>query len=1470
MSVTHFWQKNWTKKGGYYGLMLDFYEVQSMKAYRPVRLVVYPEFKVREDPSNDLMVRGGKFYAVWDSKKNKWSRNVKTIQRIIDKDITAKVQEIEKDEAKKAANDPSYRPMQVIPALLENTSSGSWAKFLAYVDKLPDEAHALDTKIIFQNTQTEKADYISKRLPYSLADGPTPAYDEIMTTLYAPEERAKIEWAIGSIICGDSKKIQKFIVFHGPMGSGKSTVMNLIEKLFGGYGRDGYCAKINAKALVGSNVGFALEPFAKNPLVGIDQDSNLSKIEDNTILNQIVSHDTIQINEKFKNLYESSAECFLFMGTNEPVKITNAKSGIIRRLIDVEPTGELIKPESRYDFLVDQMYMNELGAIAKHCLDVYKSMGKTYYSRYVPKRMMLRTDPFFNFMYDMLEEFKEMEKPPKTAITSAFIWRKYQAWCQESDMDYHLKRYQVIDEAKNYFHNYEERSYDPITKVQIRGVYSGFKTSKFEQVNLKDEFKKNKEAEVVLPKEGPGISYPSWLEMKQQHSILDDLLADCVAQYGNEKPKLFWKDVTTKLKDLDTSKPHFVQTQPNLICIDLDKKDAEGKKDFVLNAEAVKRLNFPQTYAERSRGGQGIHLSYWYDGDPSLLTTLIEEDVEVKIQVGNAALRRRLSLCNNLPIAHIPVDMLPLRKKKMVNKDVIENEQHLKYLIGKALRKEIEPHATKTSMDFIKHILEEAQEQGISYDLKQSDTDIFNFAAASTHNADYCLKIYADLKLRWPEPTAPNIVDIGEDKMAVVSKFQVEAPIVFYDVEVFKNCNLIVYKEIGEGKKCNWLINPKPYEIEKLLNWRLVGFNNRGYDNYIIWAIYIGYTPEQVYNLSQEIIVGGNRNPFRDAANLSYTDIYDYASEKKSLKKWELALGIPHVELDWPWDKELPEDMWEVAAKYCENDVRATEAVWNATQADFKAREILAEIAGMTVNNTTNQLTTRIIFGKNRNPQNQFNCPDLAKEFPGYRFEHGKSYFGDEVIGEGGRVYANPGMYRNVKTFDVASMHPSSIIAENGFGPYTQKFKDLMDIRIAIKHKDFETAKKMMDGKLAPYLDDPAQAKQLSFALKIAINSVYGLTAAKFDNPFHDLRNKDNWVAKRGALFMETLRLKVQEMGASVVHIKTDSIKVADPTPEIENFILSYGKQWGYNFEVESIYDRICLVNDAVYIAKCTNDPENGDEAGHWTATGAQFQHEYVFKALFSKDPITFKDRCETRTVTTAMYLDMNEAKPDVSKAEKELEKCEKALKKLWGNNDNWKQLQELAADNSERFSIDFIAQNNDLVIRINQLKQEIAKGHDYHFIGKAGLFCPILPGYGGGELVRLSTNGSYGAIAGTKGYRWLEAEEVTRLQYESHIDESYFKSLVDTAIDTINEFGSFDIFVSGADFANGQFKKNIAMAVSKQRDILTIKPEDLPWYTTPCNSDVYAMCCDCPQYYDEQEYCRKLDYNIKNKIIID
>lgn len=1359
---------------------MNFYKVK-VKKRKDGGVEIYPEFFGNEECEN-LMIRGSDFYAVFDEQSGMWKRNPLFVQKMIDKDLWNKYEELK-------AN-PMIDESKIDVKTILEYSTGSWSKFRKFVKELPDNFHQLDEKLTFQDTEVKRSDYASKRLPYSVKEGDISAYEEIMSTLYEPEERRKFEWAIGSIIAGDSKKIQKFIVFYGPMGSGKSTVMNLIEKLFGGYKKNsGYCAKINAKALVGSNVGFALEPFSKFPLVGIDQDSRLSKIEDNTILNQIVSHDTIQINEKFKNLYEASAGCFIFMGTNEPVRITDSKSGVIRRLIDVEPTGNIIQPESRYEELVDKMYF-ELGAIAYHCLKVYKSMGKSYYSKYRPTRMMQRTDHFFNFMKDNLEVFIQ-----QGGVTANELWNMYKTWCTDSGVDYPMRRYVALDEAKNYFEKFEERPY--VGTKQVRNWYSGLKMKKFE-------------AEGDIPKKEAKEewSLPEWLNLKEGiSSVLDQELADCPAQYGDAAPGVAWKNCKTKLRDLDTSRTHFVQCPPLMIHMDFDKKNEKGEKDFLLNAKAA--AAFPATYAELSKGGHGIHTTYYYDGNPDDLARVVEEGIEIKVQKGDAALRRRLSKCNNLPIAHISSG-LPLRKKKVINDFALEDARHLRTRVLKALRKEIEPGFTTTCINYIEAQLAEAQEKGIAYDLSDLDNAIYSFAASSSHNSEACLKKYFSMKLIWPEISSVP-ADIPEDQQVFIPNIDPNAPLVFCDIEVAKNLLLVCYKEEGPGKKVISMFNPDPADLEPLFRMRLVGFNCRSYDGPILYARYIGYSFHDCWQLSQDIIVNDKRSNFsRDAEHVFEIDIYDYSTKKQSLKKWEIELAqegkLPmdsHMEMNVDWSEEIPEELWPKLAEYCEHDVLATEAVFYATQEDFKAREIMCELTDMPLITTTNQLSAAYIFGNVKEPWHEFIYPNLAEEFPGYRFEGGKSYFHDVLIGEGGRVYAEPGMYYHVKTFDVASMHPSSIIAENGFGPYTAKFKELMDIRIAIKHKDFEKVKKLNPA-LGKYLNDPAQAKALAFALKIVINSVYGLTAARFQNRFKDPRNIDNWVAKRGALFMETLRLKVQAMGAKVVHIKTDSIKIEKPTPEVEQFILDYGKQWGYNFEVESIYERICLVNDAVYIARCSEDQENGDEAGHWTATGAQFQHPYVFKTLFSKEPVEFQDLCEQRAVKTDIWLDMNENLEDVEPYEKELTKVEKKLKDIWGSaSANWPHMLRILCEND--FPIDTydipeekIQESNKLVQQRVSLLESISKGHDYQFVGRVGLFCPIESGKGGGLLMRKGTDGKFTSIAGSKGYRWMEANKVRELKYENNIDMSYFQDLASVAVDTIEKFGNFDGFVRG------------------------------------------------------------------------
>ena len=1328
--------------------MPDFLIITTRSNKNNVEII--PTFRLYPK-SQDLMIRGGDFYAVWVESKGLWSTNEDDALSLIDSELT------------KYADDYRIKNPEANLKIQYtwDSNSGSIDRWHKYCQKQKrDSFEMLDETIIFANTETDKKNYASKRLSYSLEKGNIDNYNKLIGTLYDPEERHKIEWAIGSIIQGDSKFIQKFLVFYGAAGTGKSTILNIIQKLF-----EGYYSVFDAKALGSASNSFALEAFRSNPLVAIQHDGDLSRIEDNTRLNSLVSHELMTVNEKFKSTYANRFKCFLFMGTNKPVKITDGKSGLIRRLIDVHPSGNKL-PAKEYRDVVKKVDF-ELGAIAWHCREVYLENPDAY-DDYIPTAMLGASNDFYNFVIDAYHVFKS-----QNGTTLKAAWEMYKNYCDDAKVGYPLSQRAFKEELKNYFHTYSDR-FNLDDGSRVRSYYEGFKTSIFEENHT--ENKKSVMKETI----------DAFIDFKEQPSIFDTECAECPAQYASSKetPSKKWDDVTTILKDLDTSRTHYVKIPEKHIVIDFDIKDESGNKSFEKNLEAAKK--FPATYAELSKSGQGIHLHYIYNGDVTKLSRVYADSVEIKVFTGKSSLRRKLTKCNGLPIKSISSGLPTKGEKKMVSSDVIKSEKGLRSLIERNLRKEIHP-GTKPSCDFIYKILEDAYEQGLKYDLSDMKNQIYAFAAHSTNQSEYCVKLVKQMHFKSDESSTP--VDTAS------------AQIVFYDIEVFPNLLLVNWKIRGEGHKIVRMINPKPEEIEDLLKFRLVGFNCRRYDNHIIYARLMGYNNEQIYNLSQRIINGERNAFFGEAYNLSYTDIYDFASagNKKSLKKLEIEMGIHHQELGLPWDQPVPENLWPKVSEYCDNDVIATEAAFDYLSADWTARQILADLAGLTVNDTTNTLTTRFIFGKNKTPQSQFcyrdmskpvtsldpevkkfldeACPEMMSQrhgpeksllpyFPGYKFEAGVSTYKGETVGEGGYVYAEPGMHYNVALLDIASMHPHSLIAECLFGPeFTRRFREIVEGRVSIKHEAWDIVNNMLGGVLTPYvqkvINGEMRTKDLANALKTAINSVYGLTSANFDNPFRDIRNKDNIVAKRGALFMIDLKEEVQKRGFTVAHIKTDSIKIPNATPEIIQFVMDFGRKYGYTFEHEATYDRMCLVNDAVYI--CRYDD------GHWDATGTQFAVPYVFKTLFSKEKIEFNDLCETKSVTSALYLDMNERLPDVSDAEKDLAKIETKFKK--GEIDE-------AEYNTRKEEYGLI----------------IATGHDYKFIGKVGAFCPIKPGCGGGLLVR-EKDGKYYSATGSKGYRWLESEMVQNNQ--DIIDISYYKELVDAAVETISEYGDFEMFVS-------------------------------------------------------------------------
>lgn len=1334
--------------------MFDFLTVKKEFVAKQQRYVYSPSFLVKPK-LKDLMIRSRDFYAIVNPDTGFWIRDEGEAIELIDRQVQ---EYVEKDVGPQLMADPEHGP--IIKRIMDSDNHliDKWHKYCQ--KDLRDRYEPLNQKVIFSNNEVKRTDFATYTLPYPLQDLPTPYYDKLVDTLYLPEEREKFEYMVGCILAGEQSKIQKIFVFYGLPGSGKSTIINkvIVNTILGGT-RSPYCTKFTAELLANRDQ-FGTGFLSQDPVLAFDDDADLSRIESNTTLNLIISHEAVRVNDKFARTFTAYPNCILVCGTNEPIQLS-PNSGMNRRLIDIRQTGERLGPDE-YDECIEHLIFEQSG-IAFKCLQVYKSLGKNHYNRYRPEEMLSMTSPFHNFVKDSFFDLKD-------GITLSNAYKLYQEYCEECNFKTVMTRYKFRDSLKLYFEEYDDKIDDQGN--EIKRFFSGFK---LERIGIKPvEVEKKKEVK------------KSWLEFLYSDSLFDRTYKDQPAQYATDDgiPKKKWDDVKTKLSDLDTSKVHYVQVPKDLIVIDFDIKDSNGNKSYEKNLEAASK--FPPTYAELSKSGSGIHLHYIYTGgDPEKLSRTYTDNIEVKVFSGKSALRRMVSKCNDIPIASLSSGLPKKGGTKVIDWDGYKNEKVLTAQIVTSVNKGYDKiPSTKQNIDFINHLLNEAYRSGVDYDVRDLEQLVFGFALQSTHKADYCVDVVRRM----------HFCSDNYNETNVVTEDYNSAPIIIFDIESYpgddKNEALLVvcWKYLGEDQTVVKMINPSPEEVERLFKYRLVGFNNRKYDNHILYARAKGYTVAECNKLSQRIIAGDKNAFFREAYNLSYTDIYDFASSanKKGLKKWEIELGIHHKEMNIPWDQPAPKNKWDEVADYCCNDVIATEAVFNHLQPDYIARELLAVLSGLTMNDTTNQHTIEILTHGIKDPQQYYIYTDLSEIFPGYEFSKfgiekerynpgakivsGKSIYKGIDPGEGGRKIGYPGMYRNVGLFDVASMHPSSMIRLEIFGKeITQRLKNLKDARVAIKHGDYEQAIALLGDNVKRYLSGSEEelkkmAKALADALKTAINSVYGLTSASFDNKLRDPRNVDNIVAKYGALFMVNLEEEITKRGYKVVHVSTDSIKVADVDDEIAAFIFDYGKQYGFDFEYEAVYSKMCLINDSVYIAKVFKD-DGKEVEPYWKATGKQFAVPYVFKTLFSHEGIIFDDLCETFSVKEgSIYLDYNENLPDSTELEKQLKKLKK---------------DEFAVASGQ----------------VQLVEAEIAKCHNYQFVGNVGQFTPIIPGSGAAVLYRIKDGKTY-AIQGSSGFRWLESETVKNLGKENLADRSYYRKLVDDAKDALAEFGSVEEFI--------------------------------------------------------------------------
>lgn len=1177
---------------------MDFLDVSVKKFTSNNRTVDYevsPDFIFGD--AKDLVVKGSKFYAYWNG--SFWDTKQKNLFYDIDSLLWRKARELE-----------DGRPgLRIDVKEIRKASAGKFRLFADFCKACEASDISFNQKVLFADHKMQRRDYATTQLTYSPQEGEATAFKELIGTLYLPKELDKILWFMGALFTNKMYKIEKFMYLYGSKGSGKGTVLKIFRMLF-----EDYCGTIDLKLLTSADQ-FATGQIQEVPLL-IDEDTDISHIYNDTPLLKLTSHETISVNKKFKEPYDVKFIGLLITASNQRYKVRNVDSGITRRAIVVNPSGQKVS-HTRYNQLMSQIKY-ELPYIAHMAISRFEELGFDYYDDYFDVDMAEQTDHIFDFIRSNAIHMQN-------GITLKQISELYREYLE--DMGWKTDGYKatIKREALRYFDTMLKDSH--VDGTRVNNYFKGFRW------NIAFP-----EGVVGTTKADDTVVPDNWLEFDHHNEVFNKLAAEYPAQPAlrNGNPSEKWDNVVTKLSDIQTNKLHWVKVPLNHVILDFDLKDENGNKNLELNKEAASK--FPPTYAEVSKSGQGIHLHYIYDGNVNELDNLVEKNIEIKVYRGKSSLRRIDKASNNLQLSHISSG-LPLKEKKdreMYDqiKEITYTEKTLRKFVKRQLGmiegKEPSHPNTKPTIDFIAHEIQKAADMGLEYDITDLRHAVFMRAIRSTNNKDYCLAVFQ--KIPWS--TMRDDDGATEAKLTNFTKIYPKEELVFFDIEVYPNLFVVVWKKYHDDEFTKW-INPTPDQIEYLMSFPLVGFNNRRYDNHILYARLLGATNMELFTQSHRIINEKNAKSgmYAAAYELSYTDIYEYSQKKQSLKRWEVDLGIKHVEMEIPWDKPVPDELVPVVVDYCVNDVDATEKLFDAIYADYVAREILATIAKGSMNATNNQLTAKFIFGDAPRPQDKFNYVHLAKIFPGYKYEFGKSYYRGYETGEGGFVYAEPGVYSNIALLDVESMHPNSLVNMNYFGPYTKRYADLLRVRVLLKHNKIDEVKQMFDGVLAPFLDNPEYLKPLVTALKIVINSVYGMTSAKFDNKFKHPDNVDNIVAKRGALFMVDLKFAIEEQGYKVCHIKTDSVKVPNADEKIIQFVHDFGKQekYNYKFEHEHTYKRMALINNAVYIAQLEDDS--------WSPVGAEYANTYLLKRVWTKEELVDRDFFITKQSKGHIYL---------------------------------------------------------------------------------------------------------------------------------------------------------------------------------------------------------------------------------------
>ena len=431
-----------------------------------------------------------------------------------------------------------------------------------------------------------------------------------------------------------------------------------------------------------------------------------------------------------------------------------------------------------------------------------------------------------------------------------------------------------------------------------------------------------------------------------------------------------------------------------------------------------------------------------------------------------------------------------------------------------------------------------------------------------------------------------------------------------YDTEVFVHDFVVVFKDKETGEYAifhNDNLGVKEFISEDAI---YCGFNTKGYDQYIIKAICAGFSPEEVKQVNDWIIGGGQgwQCPLLNGVFFRFNnvDIMDDTQRGLSLKAIEghLGMSIEETEVDFNLDRPLTQEELALTIKYCKHDVDATEKLCEIRKDYLRTKLNLgkrANIDPVKALSSTNAKLTAMMLGAVRQewddgrdyvyPPN-LDLSVIPKEILDF-FDtiHDMSIPDDDLfktsltidIGSMPCKYAWGGVHgsltcyyevatedRVIQNRDVSSLYPSLIEGYNYLSrnvPDPQLFYDIRKDRIRAKHEG---------------------DKQTATDLKLPLNTVSGAQENQYNDLYDPLPTRSLRISGQLFLTMLTMRLLNACKTIKLLNLNTDGLMYSIDKSEVhivDEIASAWEKQTGFELETDDI-SKVWLkdVNNLLFI----------------------------------------------------------------------------------------------------------------------------------------------------------------------------------------------------------------------------------------------------------------------------------------------